>query len=245
MALNFPDSPVLNEIYSYGGNSWTWDGSSWNSYSSNIGNASVAVSSSAPTSGTANQDFWWDSDTGMLKIYYNDGTSSQWVDAISVQGSNGSNNIVSNNTILAVDPVSQIFKTEGFSIATDSISKAYIVRGITSGNTETELYIDSSNTRISVSNNSTMFYTVDIVARRTDAANESAGFYLKGVVDNFNNTVADVGNLYETIVARDDANYSVDARADDTNNTINIYVTGVAAKTIRWVGLVRTVEVSQ
>jgi hypothetical protein len=29
MAINFPNSPSVNEIYSHGGNSWQWDGSSW------------------------------------------------------------------------------------------------------------------------------------------------------------------------------------------------------------------------
>ena len=44
------------------------------------GGASVTVSSTAPT--TANSgDLWWDSDDGILKIYYQDENSSQWVDA--------------------------------------------------------------------------------------------------------------------------------------------------------------------
>jgi hypothetical protein len=154
------------------------------------------------------------------------------------------NNIISGNTILEVTANSQVLSTNGFTVRTDSLSKTYIVRGITTNATETELFIDGAN-RIPVSANSTMFYTVDLVARRTDATDESAGFYLKGVVDNFSNTVADVGNLYEVIVARDSASYSVDARANNSTDTINIYVTGVAGKTIRWVGLVRTVEVAQ
>ena len=29
MAINFPGSPSLNQTYSYGGNSWQWDGESW------------------------------------------------------------------------------------------------------------------------------------------------------------------------------------------------------------------------
>ena len=29
MAINFPNSPAVNEVYSHGGNSWQWDGSSW------------------------------------------------------------------------------------------------------------------------------------------------------------------------------------------------------------------------
>ncbi len=42
--------------------------------------ASVTVGTSPPVSPNAG-DFWWDSESGKLKIYYNDGTSSQWVDA--------------------------------------------------------------------------------------------------------------------------------------------------------------------
>jgi hypothetical protein len=45
------------------------------------GGASVSVSDSPPGSPTANS-LWWQSNTGVLKIYYNDGDSSQWVDAV-------------------------------------------------------------------------------------------------------------------------------------------------------------------
>jgi len=38
MALDFPTSPALNEIYSYGGYSWQWNGSAWNVYSIASGN---------------------------------------------------------------------------------------------------------------------------------------------------------------------------------------------------------------
>ena len=27
--IAFPSNPVLNQIYTYGGNTWIWDGSSW------------------------------------------------------------------------------------------------------------------------------------------------------------------------------------------------------------------------
>ena len=40
----------------------------------------IAISDSAPANETQG-DMWWESDTGKLKIYYNDGSSSQWVDA--------------------------------------------------------------------------------------------------------------------------------------------------------------------
>lgn len=41
--------------------------------------AVATVGSSAPASPTQGQ-LWWNQDTGQLKIWYNDGTSSQWVD---------------------------------------------------------------------------------------------------------------------------------------------------------------------
>jgi len=137
------------------------------------------------------------------------------------------------------------FTSGGFANSSDSISRTYILRGTTTGNTEAELYLDTANTRIPVRANTTIFYSADIVGRRTDVTGESAGYEIKGVVDNFAGTVSDVGSLYELVVAEDDAGLSVDARADDTNNTINFYVTGSTGKTIRWTALVRTTEVAQ
>lgn len=37
MALDFPTSPSLNQIYTYGGRSWIWNGVAWDSYSSSSG----------------------------------------------------------------------------------------------------------------------------------------------------------------------------------------------------------------
>jgi hypothetical protein len=53
------------------------------------GNANLTVSATAPTGARANQDFWWNSNTGALKIYYDDGSSTQWVDAFVPKGPSG------------------------------------------------------------------------------------------------------------------------------------------------------------
>jgi hypothetical protein len=163
---------------------------------------------------------------------------------VAIQATNFS--LSNNDTVLQVVSNSQMsFTSGGFSSPSDSISRTYILRGITTDGVESELFLDAANNRIVVPANTTVFYTADIVARRTDATDESAGYQLKGVVDNFSGTVADVGSLYEVIVAEDDVDYVVDARADNTNNTINIFVTGETGKTIRWTALVKTVEVAQ
>jgi|11_taG_2_1085331.scaffolds.fasta_scaffold00087_16 hypothetical protein len=128
--------------------------------------------------------------------------------------------------------------------ATDFYTKQYVLYGTTTDATETEVLIGGS-TRISVPSNTTMFYEVNIVSRRTDATGESGAWHLKGCADNFSGTVADVGDVYEIAVAQDDVNMSVDVRADDTNDAINVFVTGVASKTIRWTAIVKTIEVAQ
>ena len=32
MAVDFPSSPTLNDIYTFGGKSWQWNGAAWESY---------------------------------------------------------------------------------------------------------------------------------------------------------------------------------------------------------------------
>ena len=54
-----------------------YDGSAWVEVS---GGGGVTVSATAPAS-PDDGDLWWDSDDGELYLYYNDGTSSQWVAA--------------------------------------------------------------------------------------------------------------------------------------------------------------------
>ena len=159
-------------------------------------------------------------------------------------GGAGNSYITNANTELRATSNNLTLTIGAFSSNGDFTAKQYLLYGTTTNNTETELLIRGSE-RIPVNVNTTVFYTVNIVARRTDVTGEGAAFYLKGLADNFSGTVADVGTLYEVIVARDDTSYTVDARANNTTDTINIYVTGVTGKTIRWVADVRTVEVSQ
>lgn len=60
------------------GLSLVWDGSAWQPAGG--GGGGVTVSSTAPVSPSAG-DLWWDSDDGEMYLYYDDGTSSQWVAA--------------------------------------------------------------------------------------------------------------------------------------------------------------------
>ena len=124
------------------------------------------------------------------------------------------------------------------------VIKEYILYGTTSDALETEIFVDGiSNNRIPIQTDSTVNYTVDFTARRTDADGTSAGYQLKGVIDNNSGTVADVGNVYEIMVSEDDVNLAVDARADNTNKSLDIFVQGTSGATFSWLACVKTYEV--
>jgi len=78
MAQNFPDSPVLNDLATVNGIVYKWNGFAWDIVQS--AGANVTISDNAPSAPSVG-DLWWESDVGRLKVYYNDGVTSQWVDA--------------------------------------------------------------------------------------------------------------------------------------------------------------------
>jgi len=128
---------------------------------------------------------------------------------------------------------------------TGYVNKRYVLHGTTTNATATEIFVGgTADSRVSIPTDTTVFYTVDIVARRTDATGESAGWQVKGVADNFSGTVADVGDVYEVVVAQDDTDWQVDVTADDADNALNVVCTGVASKTIKWMAVVKTMEIA-
>lgn len=125
-----------------------------------------------------------------------------------------------------------------------------VFRGATSNATPTDLTANgtaagSSNILV-LPNDSTFAFSILITARRTDADNESAGYKLEGVIDRNANagTTALVGTVTKTVLAEDNAAWDVDAIADTTNGGLVVRVTGEAAKTIRWVAICTTAEVT-
>ena len=59
----------------------TWSGSAWAAAApTGGGNTQVSISDTIPAGSASAGDLWWESDTGRLKIYYQDVDSAQWVD---------------------------------------------------------------------------------------------------------------------------------------------------------------------
>ena len=112
----------------------------------------------------------------------------------------------------------------------------------TTTNVETELFT-SIGGRVPVPLGKTLFYKIDIAARRTNAVGDYASFTLQGIANNTSGLTTDIGGIVETIIYRSNINYNVDARANSVSNTINIYVTGVAGHNIAWSSIITTIEV--
>jgi hypothetical protein len=98
MALNFPNTPTDGQVYTdvSTGNRWAWDSANTCWKSTSAFTQSITIAASAPGSPVVGQ-LWWNQDYGRLLVYYNDGTSTQWVDAspsdyTSTQAFNQSNN---------------------------------------------------------------------------------------------------------------------------------------------------------
>mgnify|MGYP003638898391 CR=1 FL=1 len=83
MAMNFPDSPSNGDRVALNGKLYAYDdtASKWTP----VTGARVTLSDTAPLSPSAG-DLWFDTADGSLYVYYNDGSSSQWV---SFSGSTG------------------------------------------------------------------------------------------------------------------------------------------------------------
>jgi hypothetical protein len=75
--MNFPASPTLNQQYSSGTTTWQWDGVTWNIVPQP---GPMAIGDLPPANPAIGQQ-WWRSTNGQLYVWYNDGNSSQWVQA--------------------------------------------------------------------------------------------------------------------------------------------------------------------
>ena len=82
MAVDFPTSPSNGQTFTSGTITYTYNATAglWNSAASGGGGSSVTVSDTAPAS-PSDGDMWYNSLSLKMFVYYNDGSSSQWVPA--------------------------------------------------------------------------------------------------------------------------------------------------------------------
>ena len=91
MATNFPNSPSNGDTHVFGGTTYTYNSTKgvWNSSASSGGGGASVATDDNPPANPAQGDLWFDSSVAKTYIYYNDGSSSQWVQLNPSGGSDG------------------------------------------------------------------------------------------------------------------------------------------------------------
>lgn len=84
MALNFPSSPTVGQTFTSGALTYVFDGTAWNSVLDT--SFTLVPTQDLPPSSPRDGQLWFESSTGALLIYYDDGTSSQWVQINALAG---------------------------------------------------------------------------------------------------------------------------------------------------------------
>jgi hypothetical protein len=122
-----------------------------------------------------------------------------------------------------------------------------ILKQRTTNNTPLALVLDESagiSIYVTIPSGIAMFGQIDICAIQETTGVEAAHYIRKFGIKNVGGTteligsVTSIGTDYESSAGLD-----VTITADNTNDLLNVSVTGIASTTLRWVGVVRATEV--
>ena len=149
-------------------------------------------------------------------------------DALSADCS-GAQSVALGRAILADDIGEFAFASGQFAAQSDAHTSVFVLRNSTTSATQTELFSDGSAGDISVGSDCTVFFDLSIVARQTDADDQEAGYTIAGVIGNNAGTTALVAAVTTVTVSEDVAGWDVDATADDSNDGLNVLVTGAGS----------------
>jgi hypothetical protein len=126
-----------------------------------------------------------------------------------------------------------------FAVPGDAQASEYILRRTVTTTNATELFLDGTTNRMTIPSGATWAFEALVVAR---GGTNSAGYQVKGVIENNSGTTALVGSATTTTLGEDISSWNATALADNTFDALVISVTNDAS-TNRWVATVRTTEV--
>jgi hypothetical protein len=131
-----------------------------------------------------------------------------------------------------------------FAAAGDAQAVRFVLRNKTTNNTATTLFLNGSSTRLTVTSGTIIFADVLISGVKSDGS-AAACYKRKVAIKNVAGTTSLIGSV-ETIGTdiEDNASTDVSITADDTNDALQINVTGITGETWRWVAVVEGLEIA-
>ena len=81
--IDFPASPTVGQTFTAAGVTWTYDGAKWTLGPST---PNLITVSDTPPPNPSQGALWWESVNGQMYVFYNDGSSSQWVPTTNQMG---------------------------------------------------------------------------------------------------------------------------------------------------------------
>jgi len=129
-----------------------------------------------------------------------------------------------------------------FAVVGDAQHSTFVLRRETTDATPVMFCLDVDSDYLVLPASTTWVFHVFVVARSD--AGVSAGYEFRGVIkrDGSNNTSL-VGSVTKTVLGEDTSALDCNVSADDTNESLEILMTGKAATNIRWVATVHLTEV--
>ena len=136
------------------------------------------------------------------------------------------------------------FASGEFTAQSDAHTSIFVLRNQTTDGTQTELFADGSAGDISVPSDCTNIARISIVARQANEDGTNAMYFIVVGHGNDAGTTAElaaptVTTIFESANA---SAWDVDTTADDTNDGINVLVTGAASDNINWVARAEIIE---
>lgn len=134
------------------------------------------------------------------------------------------------------------YASGAFVAAGDAQTSVYVLRRTTTDATSTPLTLDGALLPLTVAAGRSMAFEILVVGRNDAGA--SAGYRMRGLIENVGGATAFVGTPVVTMLGEDVDAWNATVSADDTDDALYIWVTGAAETTIRWVATVHTAEVA-
>lgn len=135
-----------------------------------------------------------------------------------------------------------IFSNGSFSESGDAQTSLFILRGVSTDNLPTELYLDGSNAKLVLQNNTSYFFNVKLLGR--DSSGNTVAMHVDGAAKRGVNatTVKLIGNPHTKLIYDEIGVGEMKFDVNINNGSLKFFVVGKNLSTIRWIARVELSE---